>query len=472
MTAAEILFLPITDIAEAVRTGTLSPLTIAEAVIAGIEAKNPALNAIVRFDPDAVRAEARALAARADRLSSAPLFGVPFTVKDTIWVKDFTVTQGSRLFADFVAPRDAVAVERLRQAGALFVGFTNCSEFACKGVTTNRLYGPTRNPWDLSLTPGGSSGGAASAVSAGLCAFALATDGGGSTRRPAAHTGIVGIKPTGGRIPHPIGFAEPAFGVSVIGIMAKSVEDSALVLDVLSGPDPRDPLSSFPFHPTATAPALPLGAAGVRIAYSPRLGLDVAVDADVAASVAQAARRLGDLGAIVEEADVAWPEESSEDAMMPLQLAGLAALFGDQWKRDPDQFDPDIAGQIESGLAQPATAFANALFLREALVRSLAEFQERFDLLLTPTTPCPAWNIDRLGPETIGGRPAGPRGHAVFTPLFNHTLVPAVSVPCGRTAAGLPIGAQLVGRRYEDGRMLAAAAALEAVGGRFSPPAT
>lgn len=443
----------------------MSPRDVAEEMVREVERANPALNAIVRFDPDLIRAEAVRVEGLLSSGAPAPLACVPITVKDNIWVGGQGASQGSLLFENFVAPQDALCVQRMRAQGAMVLGITNASEFACKGLTTNKLFGPTRNPWDLNRTSGGSSGGAASAVSAGLGAIALGTDAGGSVRRPAAHVGVVGMKPTAGRIPHPIGFAEPVFAHSVIGIMGRSAADVALSFRAMTGHDARDPMSV----PLAVAQPRPLK--GLRVAYSPRLGLGFPVDADVQESVSRAAHLFEQLGAYVEEADPAWPQSTDEAALMPLQLAGLAALYGDVWKETPDRFDVDIANQIERGLGLTGADIANALFLREQLTRTLSEFQSRFDLLVTPTTPCVAWPLDQIGPASIEGRKVSPRGHAVFTPLFNHTFVPACSVPCGLSADGLPIGLQVIGRRFEDELVLAAVARIEqALGDEFAKP--
>ena len=197
------------------------------------------------------------------------------------------------------------------------------------------------------------------------------------------------------------------------------------------------------------------------MAFSPRLGLGFPVDTDVAASVRTAAERLASAGVAVEETDPQWPEGASEQALMPLQLAGLASLYGERFKARAWDADPDIGAQIEAGLRLAGVDVARALHAREALYHALARFFERFDLLLTPTTPVTAWPIELLGPKEIEGKPVTPRGHAVFTPLFNHTYVPACSVPCGLDRQGLPIGIQIVGPRFSDARVLALAEVVE-----------
>lgn len=451
------------EVVGAVRAGRASAREIAAAMLDHVARSNPVLNALVGIDPQALLEEADAVDRRLARNPDAlRLPGAQFSVKDNLWVEGRHVGQGSKLFADFVAPASAVAVDRARRTGAVVIGISNCSEFACKGVTTNLVHGPTRNPWDLRRTPGGSSGGAAAAVAAGLGQFALCTDGGGSTRRPAAHAGVVGFKPSAGAIAHPVGFAEPVFGNNVIGIMARTVADVATVFDAIAGPDCRDPQCAAGAAAAAVRPQVGRPVVGLRIALSPRLGLEVPVDAEVRQAIELAARWLGDAGAEVVEADPPWPSGTSEDALMPLQLVGLAALHGDAFRRDPAAFDPDIAVQIERGLTLTGADVARALLHRESMYRALAVYFDTHDLVLCPTTPCVAWPLDDLGPRTIAGQSVSARAHAAFTPAFNHLYAPACSVPVGLDAQRLPIGAQLAGWRGRDADVLRAAAQLEA----------
>ena len=444
-----------------IRAGEIGAVDAFDAVCAHVEALNPALNALVRFDPEVGRSEARQAERRLREGDPAPLLGVPFTVKDTLWVSGQVVSQGSRRFEHFRAPEDAAAVRRLREAGGVFLGISNCSEFACKGVTTNRLFGPTRNPYDLERTPGGSSGGAAAAVAAGFGPLALAVDGGGSTRRPAAHTGVVGMKPTAGLVPHPVGFAEPVFGNAVVGQMARRVADVAALLDAVAVPDLADP-QGLPLATWSRALADPSRLPhGLRVAFSPDFGLDVPVDADVEAAVASAVDRLSRAGLHIERASPVWPAGAGEAALMPLQLAGLAALHGEAFERGEWDADPDIGAQIEAGLRLSGADVARALFARDALYRSLHAFFTRHELLITPTTPCTAWPWSHNGPAEIGGRTVSPRGHAVFTPVVNHCFMPACSVPCGLDRLGLPIGLQVIGPRYADSSVLGLAAIVE-----------
>jgi aspartyl-tRNA(Asn)/glutamyl-tRNA(Gln) amidotransferase subunit A len=287
--------------------------------------------------------------------------------------------------------------------------------------------------------------------------LAIGTDAGGSSRRPPAHVGVVGFKPSLGAIPYGPGFAEPFIGLSVIAPIAASVADVTRAFEVMAGPDPRDP-DSVPIEEAAPAPSRPL-----KVAYSPRLGLEVPVDPDVAAATERAADALAAAGIAVERRDPVWPAAATEAALMPLQQAGLAALYGERFRRQPELFDPDIGAQIERGLGLAGTEVANALALGAEVGQSVAAFLAEVDVLIGPTTPCVAWPLEQLGPDTIGGVAVSPRGHAVFTPLFNHARVPALSLPCGHGRDRLPVGLQIIARRGRDRLVLAFAARAEAV---------
>lgn len=443
------------DIAADVTAGRTSAVESAKAALGRIEAAK-ALNAVVTIDPARTLADAAAVDARSRAGEPMPLAGVPVIVKDNVWVGGWRVTQGSRLFADFIAPQDAIAIERLRYAGAVVVGIGATSEFACKGVTSSPLHGPTRHPLDPELTPGGSSGGPAAAVAAGLVPLAIGTDAGGSSRRPPAHVGVAGFKPSYGAIPYGPGFTEPFFGLSVIAPIAATVADIALAFEVMEGIDPRDPDS-------ASIAQEPADIAGLRIAFSPRLGLDVAVDDAVANGVVSAVERLAAAGLRVMRDDPVWPAGATEEAIMPLQHAGLAALHGNTFRKDPAVFDPDIANQIEQGLSWSGAEVAGALVASAAIAKAFAAFLGEIDLLLTPTVPCVAWPLTQLGPNTIGGKAVSPRAHAAFTPFVNHARLPAISIPCGTDRCGLPFGLQIIAARGQDRTLLEAAQEIEAM---------
>jgi aspartyl-tRNA(Asn)/glutamyl-tRNA(Gln) amidotransferase subunit A len=356
-----------------------------------------ALNAVVTVDIERTLAEAAVIDRRIERGDDMPLAAVPVVVKDNIWVEGWRITQGSRIFADFVAPRDAIAIERLKKAGAVVVGIGATSEFACKGVTTSPLFGPTRHPLNPDLTPGGSSGGPATAVAAGLVPLAIGTDAGGSSRRPPAHVGVVGFKPSYGAIPYGPGFAEPFFGISVIAPIARDVADTALAFEVMAGPDPRDPDSVAVESDHVNAPDL-------RIAFSPTLGLDTPIESVIAERLWAVVQHLREGGLQITTRDPVWPPGATEEALMPLQHAGLAALYGAAFIKDPGQFDPDIARQIERGLSRRGVDVAAALGASAAIKDAFAAFFGEYDILLAPTVPCVAWPLAQLGPDMIGGR--------------------------------------------------------------------
>lgn len=457
------------DVAHGVQHCAFSAIDVAQDVLARIQKINSRLNALVHTDEEWTIEQARAVDKRISQGESLPLAGVPISIKDNIWVKGKTITQGSLLFKDFVAPEDAWSVQRLQQLGAVLIGISNCSEFACKGVSNNLVYGQTRSPWNTELTPGGSSGGAVSAVASGMGALALATDAGGSTRRPAAHCGLVGMKPTFGLIPCGPGFDEPNFGLSVMGQVGRDVRDVGLMWSSLVQFSHHDwgsqakSAAQMKLHLDARPPQ------DLRIAYSADLGCDFAIDEDVRAQLSNVIESLRWQGYEIDEVAPQWPAGVREYPLLKLQQAGLAALYGSALEQNSAQIDPDIAAQIRLGQQHSAVDIASVLLLREHIYAAYAEFFEDFDILLCPTTPTVSWPVSQLGPAVIGSKPAGPRGHAVFTPLFNYCQAPACSVPVG-LVRGLPLGLQIVGRRYDDAHVLQMAAWIEKTVGPLARP--
>jgi len=428
-----------------------------------ILARNAALNAIVDYDPAEVAPQLARLEARLAAGECLPLAGVPIAIKDHVRIAGRRVTLGSMLYRDFIPTRDDVAIDRLRAAGAIFVGMTNMSEFGCTGLTSNLVYGTTRHPMDPALTSGGSSGGAASALAAGFVPLALGSDGGGSGRRPAAHVGVVGFKPSAGAIPTP----RVPSPTDVLSPMATCVDDVTLFFEVLAGRHPEDPVSiDLPADDGRPIRAL-------RIGFSPRFGLNVPVDADVEAAIGTAVEKLRAAGLPIEQADPVWPDGASEEGLMPIQCAALAASYGARWHAEPELFSAPIAAQIERGLALDGPALAGAYALSAAIATAAARFfAGGYDLLIGPTTPCVAWPHAQFAPPKIGGRAVGDRGHAVFTPFFNHAFCPALSLPAGSGRDNLPVGLQLVGPRLFDRRLLRAAALFEQILGRQLAPRT
>jgi aspartyl-tRNA(Asn)/glutamyl-tRNA(Gln) amidotransferase subunit A len=444
-----------TTIARQVNAGLLRAPDVTEAALDRAEAAQSRLNAFTVIDRPRALAAAEAVQARIAAREHLPLAGVPLIVKDNIFVEGWRITQGSRLFADHVAPRDALAVQRARAAGAIVIAIGACSEFACKGVTATPLHGVTHHPLDPALTPGGSSGGNAAAVAAGVAPLALGTDAGGSSRRPPAHCGIVGFKPSQGAIAHPFGFPEPFWGISCISPMAGNVADAIALFDAIVGPDPLDPESHFI--------SVQREPARLRIAASPVLGLNAPADADMLDAFAAA---LGALAArmqhVFTHAAPHWPGAEERALLGNLQHAGLAAIHGAAWRRDPSDIDPDVGAQIGRGFSLDGPSVAAALEASQNVRRAAAAFFADHDLMLSLTTPCAAWPHHQLGPAMIGGQAVDPRGHAVLTPLWNHAHCPAISLPCGRDRSGLPVGLQIAGRAGADRDVLSFALAAEA----------
>ncbi|MCC5999849.1 MAG: amidase [Pararhodobacter sp.] len=431
-------------IAAAVREGA-DPHAPAAAALARVAQVNPGLNALCHVMPD-TRAQAATVGARLAKGEALPLAGVPVVIKDNIWVQGAPVTQGSRLYADFRAPRDALAVARLRQAGAVIIGIGACSEFACKGVTSTPLHGVTCHPADPSLTPGGSSGGPAVAVASGIAPLALGTDAGGSSRRPPAHVGIVGFKPGQDVIPSGPGFADPVPGISVMAPMATDVADAALMFRVLA---------NGPQHPARALATL-------RISFAPTMGLPLPLDPAVQSATDAALDALRATGFQVTQASPDWPPGADPAGVMPLQWAGLAHLFGTRWQAEPGLFDPDIGAQIEAGLRLTGTDTARALQASAAMCTTLRGFLRDHDLILSPTSSALAWPHHLPGPALIAGQPAAPRDHAAFTPQFNHAGLPALTIPCG-APTGLPVGLQIGAGPGQEATLLAAAEMFEEI---------
>ncbi|WP_242886074.1 amidase [Actinomadura litoris] len=446
-----------TELLEGYRAGTLSPVEATEAVLARIDRDDPYLNAFCLVTGDSAVAAARASADRWRRGTTlGPLDGVPVSVKDVLLTRGWPTLRGSRSI-DPSGPwdEDAPTVARVREAGAVIVGKTTTPEFAWKGVTDSPLTGVTRNPWDPSRTPGGSSGGAAAAVAAGMAPLALGTDGGGSVRIPAAFTGTFTLKPTYGRVPH---YPASPFGtLAHAGPMTRSVPDAALLLDAICGADARD-WSALP--PPAAAftgtPGDPADLTGLRVAFSPRLGF-AAVDPDVAALVAAAARVFTELGAAVEEADPGFADPVEEFEV--LWFAGAAKVVEHLPPHARAALDPGLREICDRGAAFTAGEYLDATARRMELGRIMGLFHERYDLLLTPTLPITAFEAGREAPAGA----ASPRwtGWTPFTYPFNMTQQPAASLPCGLTPEGLPAGLQVVGARHADALVMRACRAFE-----------
>jgi aspartyl-tRNA(Asn)/glutamyl-tRNA(Gln) amidotransferase subunit A len=358
-------------------------------------------------------------------------------------------TWGSRAFADFVPERDELPVARLRAAGAIILGKTNVPELTLEGYTANALFGVTRNPWNSALTPGGSSGGAAASVASGMVPAAIGTDGGGSIRRPACHTGLVGFKPSIGRIPRIDGFPAILTDFETIGTLTRTVADALLLDGILSGPDQRDRRSLY-------APAAPWQGGPRKILYVPRFG-GSPVDPEVAAATAAVAALLADAGHDVREAPVFFDLDAAARIWHVVSRSGVAWLV-DRTPRLADQGGASVQAMAADGRTLTVADYFDALDRLAALRRMVADLFAGVDLVLTPTAAALPWPADQPYPRDIAGQPAAPRDHAAFTGWVNLSGVPAISLPVALSAAGLPIGVQFAAGFGTDTDLLGFAA--------------
>jgi aspartyl-tRNA(Asn)/glutamyl-tRNA(Gln) amidotransferase subunit A len=434
----------------------LRPTDVVEATLDRIDEVNPALNAIVTLDADGARRAAEASTQRWRAGNSAgPLDGVPISIKDNILVADLRATWGSRLYADFIPTTDELPVQRLRDGGAVILGKTNVPEFTVHGFTHNRLFGTTGNPWNTALTPGGSSGGAVAAVSTGLGAIALCTDGGGSIRRPAAHTGLIGLKPSRGMVPRGKGFPAILGDFEVIGPVARCIDDILLAMDVIAGPKWRE---------TQSAPS----PASARIAYAPTFG-DAPVDPLIRNALGKTIEHLrlgGHLVTTIQPFTLAAPLDNIWPVISQTGVAWLLSQHAD-WRH---LVAPEIADMAIAGAGLAAQDYLAALDAISAMRPAFEALFEQYDFLVAPTTAAMPWPARETHPSTIDGKAVGPRGHAVFTPVANALGLPAISLPCPVETGAMPIGFQVFASWDRDRPLLDFAQACERRLGRYQWP--
>ena len=382
------------------------------------------------------------------------LEGIPISVKDSILVAGLPATWGNRALADFVPDRDELPVARLRAAGAIMLGKTNIPELTLEGYTRNDLFGVTRNPWDPRLTPGGSSGGAAASVAAGLVPAAIGTDGGGSIRRPACHCGLVGFKPSTGRVPRIDGFPAILTDFEVIGPLARTVVDVVLLDAVMGGPDPRDRRLLQALVPAWERKRL-------RILHVPCFGTSP-VDPEVAAATDEIARWLADQGHEVHQEKVFFDLDEAARIWHVITRAGVAWLAARDGGKLGAVAGASVRAMAQDGERLTGADYIDALDRLAAFRRRCAELFERTELLLTPTAAALPWPAEEPYPREIAGQPTGPRDHAAFTGWANMAGYPAISLPVALSRAGLPIGVQFAAAFGADANLLDFAAWFEA----------
>jgi amidase len=460
LSASELHYRSATELTARVRSGELSARDVVKAHLARIEAVNPQLNAIVTLVPERAldwAAEADERQARGEVLG--PLHGLPIAHKDLVLTEGIRSTSGSRLFADRVPKHDDLIVQRLRGAGAITLGKTNVPEFGAGSQTYNEVFGETLNPWDPTRTCGGSSGGAAVALATGMVPIADGSDMGGSLRNPASFCSVVGLRPSPGRVPIYPGRSDWS-PLSVLGPMARTVEDTALLLSAMAGPDPRAPLS---LETPGEAFARPLehDFRGVRIAWSRDLG-GLPVDARVKSVIEASRSAFTDLGCEVEEAEPDW--SGADEAFKTLRAWEFAQTFAELPGAARSLLKDTLLWNINQGLALSSADVARAEILRGRIYQRVRVLMEGYRFMVLPVSQVPPFPVSLRYPESIAGVAMETyidwMKSAYFVTLTGH---PAISLPCGFTESGLPVGLQIVGRWRDDWGVLQFARALERV---------
>ena len=457
----ELAYAPAWRVRGKIASKEISVPEIVELFLRRIEELNPKLNAYLTVTADEAMAqakEAQEAVSRGDNLG--PLHGVPVSIKDLEFTKGIRSTMGCTIFRDYVPDEDSVVVERLRQAGAIILGKTNTPEFGLSGTTENRLGDACRNPWNPERTSGGSSGGAGSALAAGLCSMASGSDGGGSIRIPSSFCGVYGIKPTQWRVPRygSIGRgASPANQFSQPGPMARTVRDAAITLQVLSGHDVRDPLSLRDEAPDLLS-GLGSGVKGLRVAWSADMGY-AAVEPEVVQIASQAARRFEELGCTVEEVDVGL--ETPFPAFWIIFCTMSFSAYGYLLDDHAGELTSYARYTLEHGKRLTTTDYSSALFTVHFLQAKFRELLDKYDLLLTPTMATVAFPVDQK-PQVIGGKRVDPMwGYLPFTYPINMSGQTAANIPCGFSEDGMPVGLHVIGRAGDEATVLRASAAYE-----------
>lgn len=457
MSDTEIGFMPATEIVAAVRAKQLSPVEIVSALGKRIERLEPRINAFATLDID--RAMARARAAEAAVMAghaTGPLHGVPVTIKDLAWTRDFPTQFGTRIMQGNRVPTDTVFVTRLEAAGAIVMGKTTTSEFGWTGVSRSPLTGITSNPWKQGYNAGASSAGAGAATAAGYGPLHQGSDGAGSIRMPSHFCGIYGLKPSFGRVPYtPVATGD---FTSHIGPMTRTVADAALMLGVMAGSDDED-FTTLEKPPADYSGGLEDGIPGARIAYSADLG-HARVDPEVASLVRAAAENFARaLGAELREASIEWGRESAELVRLfwPAHTS-RHARFLPQWEQ---QMDPGLVACVKAGAGVSVAEYQAARERKYAMVAAIHRGFRDYDFLITPSVSVASFPAERLIPEHWPQHPWDWLQWAEFSHPFNMSWNPAANLPCGFTAAGLPVGLQIVGRRFDDLGVLRASRAFE-----------
>ncbi len=460
MNKDEICFSSAVKLANSIKSQEISAIEVAETIFERIEKINPHINAYCTPTFELARELAKKADLRIKNREKIPLLnGVPTSIKDLMDVKNVRTTMGFKPLQNTIAEEDEPVVARLRQAGAVLLGKTNTPAFGHIPVTDNLIFGATKNPWNLGRTSGGSSGGAGAATAAGLCALALGSDGGGSIRIPSCFCGVYGLKPSFGRSPRYEHGNISWTTLDHYGPIVRYVEDAALMLDVMKGPDDSDRFT-IPSSDVNYLQKLNEKPTKLKIGYSMDLGFVKAVDPEVEKSVLEAAQKLKKVDWSVEESNIKI--KKPELSFNTIVTAGLAYDL-QQFLKQKENLDPTLVKMIEAGLTYSAIDVKRAEAQREEIYHEFCNSFKNFDILITPTLACPAFGLGMMYPPKIAGKGVSPVGFMSFTYPINLIGNPAASIPCGFSSEGLPIGMQIIGKRFDELTVLQVSKAFEEI---------
>lgn len=461
MNKEDICFMAACEMVDKIKTQELTSQEITEIIIERIEKINPIINAYCTPTFELAREMSKKADERVKKNEKIPpLNGIPTSIKDLVQVKGVRTTFGSKIFENYIPQEDAIVVKRLKDAGCVILGKTNTPEFGFKGVTDNLIFGTTPNPWNLDKTSGGSSGGAAASVVCGMGPLAQGSDGGGSIRHPACFCGAYGLKPSFGRVPIYPRTSTPIATLSVIGPIVRNVSDAALMLDVMKGPFEGDRFS-LPKDDVKYFDYINKKPNKLKIGYSLDLGYAIAIDSEIEKAVIKSVQKFESFGWQVEEAKFKVVDPSQDFSTLWLVNHGydLEPYFK-EWK---DKLDSTLVLWAEAGLQLPASRLPLALKTRNEFYQGIFESFRDYDIIITPTTAVPAFELGIPYPSKISGIDVSPTGWHAFTFPFNLTGHPAASIPCGWTNDNLPIGLQIVGKRFEELLVLQVSKAFEEI---------
>jgi aspartyl-tRNA(Asn)/glutamyl-tRNA(Gln) amidotransferase subunit A len=457
----EICYLPAYEMKEKILSQELSSLEITEIIIERIEKINPKINVYCTPTFDLARKMAKKADKAATQMDDIPILnGIPTSIKDLVMTEGIRTTFGSKLYEDFIPGEDEEVVKRLKRAGCVILGKTNTPEFGHVTVTFNLIFGETKNPWNLARTSGGSSGGAGAAVASGLSPLALGSDGGGSIRVPSSLCGVFGFKPTYGRIPKYPRIGLEFYTMDHYGPMTRYVKDAALMLDVMKGPHLGD-RQSLPKEPINYVDKINEKPSKLKIGYSLDLGLAKALDSDVEKTVLSSIDKFDSFGWNTEKVKIKM--RKAENAFYTLATVGIAYDFKNKLEEWQDRITPGLLKQINVALPMSSMDLQRALSQRLACDEIMYNFFKSYDILITPTTAIPAFELGSVGPPKIEGKAISHSGWYPFTYPFNLTALPAASIPCGWSNENLPIGMQIIGKRFDEKTVLQVSKAFEEI---------